>query len=212
MLALKSKKRYYASAIFTLLVSFFSAFSYAEEEFPKTAHETIGQVSEELLSQLEILFETYEESADKFYAEIDQIVSPWIDYDSFYKGVMGRKYYTEATQQQRDKFKAVFQKSLIETYGKGLLGVEETDFEIEPPSGPVEAGKSVPVKQTLFSGTGRIVVIYTMGQAEDGRWRLKNVILEGINLGKTFRNQFARSAREFEENLDLVIENWAPEV
>lgn len=181
------------------------------EDFPATAEASIEQVSTELLSELQALSVVYETSVEDFYAGIDRIVSPWIDYDSFYKGVMGRTYYTAATQDQRDRFKTVFHKSLIETYGKGLLGVEETNFELEPPKKPAEQGASVHVQQTLFSGSGRIVVVYTMGQVENGKWLLKNVILEGINLGKTFRNQFARSAREHSEDLDAVIANWSPE-
>lgn len=184
---------------------------HADDGFPKTAEATIDFVSTELLSSLEELSSKYDESPEEFYAGIDKIVSPWIDFDAFYKGVMGRKYYTSASKEQRERFKGVFHTSLIETYGKGLLGVEETKFEIAPAAPPKKPGDSVHVEQTLFSGSGRIAVVYTMGQAEDGRWKLKNVVLEGINLGKTFRNQFARSARENAEDLDLVIDDWSSE-
>lgn len=207
------KKAYQALAICFIAVVSLSAATvgHSSEDFPETAEATIDLVSTELLSSLKGLSELYDESPEKFYAGIDGIVSPWIDYDAFYKGVMGRKYYTVATQEQRDRFKQVFQTSLVQTYGKGLLGVEETRFELAPPKPPSGKTGAVQVEQTLFSGTGRLVVLYTMGQKEDGRWRLKNVILEGINLGKTFRNQFARSAREHQEDLDRVIESWSSE-
>ena len=180
-----------------------------EGGFPETAHATIEKVTTELLSELPALSASYDQSPEDFYKGIDRLVSPWIDYESFYKGVMGREYYTEATPEQRQRFKEVFQQSLVETYGKGLLGISETRFEIAPPV-PV-SGSSVPVQQTLYSGDGKVDVVYTMGQTETGRWQLKNVILEGINLGKTFRNQFARSARSYADDLDKVIENWSSE-
>ena len=180
-------------------------------DFPETADATIELVSRNLLSGLQDLLSVYDESPEDFYAGIDTIVSPWIDYDSFYRGVMGRKYYRAASREQRDLFKEVFHQSLIETYGKGLLGIEETRFEVTPPRESARGARSVAVEQILFSGSGRVVVVYSMGQSADGRWRLKNVILEGINLGKTFRNQFARSAREHSEDLDLVIQRWASE-
>jgi len=102
--------------------------------------------------------------------------------------------------------KALWDASTI-PYGKGLLGVSETRYEIAP---PVESsGRSTPVRQTLYSGTGKVDVLYTMAQSQSGRWQLKNVILEGINLGKTFRNQFARSVRSYSGDLDKVIENWS---
>jgi len=215
MRTIQDIRRVFLVAIFSLLTA---AVSVAQDEplnelklFPDTPHETIELVSAELLSELQNLLIVYDESAENFYAGIDDIVSPWIDFDAFYKGVMGRKYYTAASQSQRDRFKEVFHQSLIQTYGKGLLGVEETRFEVAPSKAPKKPGGSTHVEQTLFSGSGRIAVVYTMGQAEDGRWRLKNVVLEGINLGKTFRNQFARSARENSENLDLVIDGWLSE-
>lgn len=194
--------------LFIASVQFFSATVLAEE-FPSTPHATIEHVSTVLLAELPELSAAYDDSTENFYQGIDRLVSPWIDYESFYKGVMGREYYTAATPEQRAKFKTVFQQSLIETYGKGLLGISETRFEVAPPKEDQQSGNSVPVQQTLYSDNGRVVVVYTMGQADTGRWRLKNVILEGINLGKTFRNQFSRSAREYSDDLDKVITSWS---
>lgn len=220
MRTIQSIRRAFCVVAFSLLTISLANLGFAEGKtavvstYPETPHATIELVSTELLGGLQDLLVVYDESVEDFYAGIDAIVSPWIDFDAFYKGVMGRKYYTDASPEQRARFKEVFHKSLIETYGKGLLGIEETRFEVTPPkqsndSTSDKKRKSVPVEQVLFSGSGRVVVVYTMGQAEDGRWRLKNVILEGINLGKTFRNQFARSAREHSGDINLVIENWS---
>lgn len=201
-----------------VLTALYATAIYAEQAadeasaVPETAEATIDLVTTDLLASLQELSDVYDESPDEFYSGIDAIVSPWIDYDAFFKGVMGRKYYTAATQDQRNRFKEVFHTSLIQTYGKGLLGVEETRFEIAPAKPPRKEGGPVQVEQTLFSGSGRIVVLYTMAQSDAGRWQLRNVILEGINLGKTFRNQFARSAREHQEDLDKVIEDWSSNI
>lgn len=183
----------------------------AQSAYPRTADETIRKVFEDLFSNLEDLMDTYDQSEPEYYRRIDAVISPWIDYDSIARGVMGRKYYTMATELQRQKFLETFKESLLETYGKSLLGVENPDFELEGSQSGDGTDSSAQIRQTLFSGTGRIVVIYSMGQAEDGRWQVKNVIVEGINLGRTFRNQFARSAQEYNEDLDKVISNWSPQ-
>ena len=182
----------------------------AQPVYPSTADETIQKVFDELFSNLDELMDTYDQSESEYYNKIDSVMSPWIDYESIAKGVMGRKYFTMATEQQRKEFQETFKASLLETYGKSLLGVENPDFELETPDSGNE-GSSAQIRQTLFSGTGRVVVIYAMGKAEDGRWQVRNLILEGINLGRTFRNQFARSAQEYNEDLDQVISNWSPE-
>ena len=47
-----------------------------------------------------------------------------------------------------------------------------------------------------------------MGQYKDGSWRLRNLIIETINLGEIYRNQFVALAKEANEDLDLVIAQW----
>jgi phospholipid transport system substrate-binding protein len=51
-------------------------------------------------------------------------------------------------------------------------------------------------------------VLYQMGQEKSGEWRLLNVIIESVNLGEVYRDQFLASAREQNGDLDKVIENW----
>jgi phospholipid transport system substrate-binding protein len=34
------------------------------------------------------------------------------------------------------------------------------------------------------------------------------VIIESVNLGEIYRSQFQASAREYDGNLDRVIDNW----
>ena len=47
-----------------------------------------------------------------------------------------------------------------------------------------------------------------MGQYKDGAWRLRNLIIETINLGEIYRNQFSALAKEANDDLDLVISRW----
>ena len=53
------------------------------------------------------------------------------------------------------------------------------------------------------------VVLYQMGREDSGEWKLSNVIIESVNLGEVYRDQFLASAREQDGNLDTVIENWS---
>ncbi len=47
-----------------------------------------------------------------------------------------------------------------------------------------------------------------MGQYKDGSWRLRNLIIETINLGEIYRNQFAALASAANDDLDRVIDDW----
>ena len=48
---------------------------------------------------------------------------------------------------------------------------------------------------------------YTMTQI-DGQWKVRNVIVEGINIGLLFRDQFAQAMKANRNDLDAVIDNW----
>jgi len=50
-------------------------------------------------------------------------------------------------------------------------------------------------------------VSYTM--VNDGEWRVRNVIINGINIGKLFRDQFADSMQRNGNDLDKTIDGWA---
>ncbi len=54
-------------------------------------------------------------------------------------------------------------------------------------------------------------VSYTMVKINN-QWRMRNVIINGINLGKLFRDQFAEAMQRNAQDLDRVIENWVETV
>jgi len=65
------------------------------------------------------------------------------------------------------------------------------------------------VTQLVYGEADRVYTIrYQMGQYKDGTWRLRNLIIETINLGEIYRNQFAALADEANDDLDQVIDAW----
>jgi hypothetical protein len=46
----------------------------------------------------------------------------------------------------------------------------------------------------------------------NGEWKLRNVIINGINIGKLFRDQFADAMQRNGNDLDKTIDGWAGEV
>ncbi|MCY1428234.1 MlaC protein [compost metagenome] len=51
-------------------------------------------------------------------------------------------------------------------------------------------------------------VSYTMVNI-NGQWMLRNVIINGINIGKLFRDQFADTMQRNGNDLDKTINGWA---
>src|SRR5690606_15134277 len=64
------------------------------------------------------------------------------------------------------------------------------------------------VNMEVRSNSGNVYpVTYTMANI-DGQWKVRNVIVEGINIGLLFRDQFAQAMQTHRNNLDAVIDNW----
>ncbi len=174
-------------------------------------HQVIEQVSRDVLAAMEHTRPLFDQNPQAFYQAIDEAVAPAVDFERMAFLVMDQRYYAISTAEQRARFVEVFRKSLVETYARGLIGVTDTQFEIALPR-PADAGQTmVNVEQILSDGDDAVEVVYAMRKGSDGRWLLNNVIIEGINLGRTFRNQFAQLATRYNEDLDQVIANWSPE-
>ena len=47
---------------------------------------------------------------------------------------------------------------------------------------------------------------------KQGQWKLINIVINGVNLGLTFRNQFYSLMEKEENNLDVVIERWVTSI
>ncbi len=180
----------------------------AQEEGP---YLVIEQVSERILATLKESRDLISSDPQAFYAEVDKAVAPAVDFERMAYLVMGQKYYAASSAEQRERWIGVFRDSLVETYARGLIGVQDASFTIDPPKGDISSATSVDVTQSLKGGGESVSVIYAMRRGSDGKWLLNNVIIEGINLGRTFRNQFAQLAARYSEDLNQVIANWAPE-
>ena len=80
-----------------------------------------------------------------------------------------------------------------------------------PASGKPNAERTS-VNMEIRDGKGVVYPLsYTM-VAMDGTWKLRNVVINGINVGKLFRDQFAQSMQNNRNDLDKVIDSWADTV
>jgi phospholipid transport system substrate-binding protein len=160
---------------------------------------------------------------ERYYSQIQDLLDPLIDYRGFARKVMGPyassdRYRSldavgrEQLRNQLDQFTEVMRSSLIRTYSKGLLAFGGSRIELEPPNEgePVDADASrLSLRQLIYADRrDPYVVMYQMGLEKSGEWKLNNVIIESVNLGEVYRDQFLASAREQGGNLDAVIADW----
>ena len=162
-----------------------------------------------------------DEDPERYYGQIQVIFDPVIDFRGFSRRVMGPYASSERyrsldeagraqLRDQLDRFSEVMRVGLVRTYGKGLLAFGSSRIEVVQPEEDDSAEPRVSVRQLIYSDEPEpYEVLYQMGRNKSDEWKLLNVIIESINLGEIYRNQFEAAARKHEGDLDSVINNWS---
>ncbi len=166
----------------------------------------------------------YDDDPDRYYAQIGDVLEAVVNFDSFSRNVMGRyaskkEYQRLATaeekaayRQRMDRFSTVFRGALVETYAKGLLAFSGNRIEVLPLEDELPASGSVTVVQHIYGKSEQpYVVLYKMRRNKAGEWKIRNVTIEAVNLGKVYQSQFASGVREYDGDVDKVIDNWVVE-
>mgnify|MGYP001184089563 FL=1 len=187
--------------LFFILISSFEAYS---EEDPYSFIDKNAQEMVEILTNESYLFE-FDRSL--YEQKIKDIFEPMIDFRRVAASVMGKKYYLLATKDERSQFVEIFRDSLLDTYAETLAQWGDSTITTKFPIEEYELVKNVEVKQILDTGTSTYPISYKLRKNKDG-WKIINIIINGVNLGLTFRNQFQALALTHDENISLTLENW----
>lgn len=186
-----------------------STMSVSAQESVDSPHQVVEKVTADLLAEVKKSAALLKSDPDKYFESIQKIIEPAVKFEYIAKNVMG-VYWQKATPAQQEEFVKVFTQGMVKTYAKGMANYADLKIEVLPPEGDVaEFGKhTVLQKVTAADGINRVA--YTMGRSKDDGlgWMLINVVLDGVNLGKTFRSQFAQLVKEYEGDLDAAINAW----
>ena len=140
--------------------------------------------------------------------KIKEIFEPMIDFRRVAASVMGKKYYLLASKDQRSEFVLIFKDSLLDTYAETLSQWGDSSITTIFPNSELNLDiKNVEVKQTLDTGNSKYPISYKLRKSDEG-WKIVNIIINGVNLGLTFRNQFQALAISYNEDIDLTLKNW----
>ena len=184
----------------------------------REAAEVISDVTAQVMTVVAEANTYFDEDPDRYYREIDDALAGLVDWRGFATAVMG-EYYSRGRamdqagranlKRQRDDFARTLREGLIRSYAKGLLAFGGARMEVQGVEASPQSARVASVTQLVYGEAERVYTIrYQMGQYKDGAWRLRNLIIETINLGEIYRNQFSALARDADDDLDSVIAQW----
>lgn len=206
----------------TLCSSLIASFANAQGQDP---YKVVQQTTEQVLVIVKDAKGYSAKDPKRFNTEVTAVMDKVIDFDDFARGVMGiyasgQRYKALTSEDEKtafrervQRFSSTFKQGLIDTYASSLLNFNGEKVETLPPKkGDDLTTGSATVIQNIFNGSGKTYVVqYSMRRNKAGEWKLHNLIIEGINLGLTYRSQFSASAEKYHGDIDKVIANWAVE-
>jgi phospholipid transport system substrate-binding protein len=197
--------------MFALLKNYFyisilllSSLPLISEEDPYIFIDSNAQKMVQVLIENKDLFSKDREAYED---KIKEIFDPMIDFRRVAASVMGKKYYQASSPKQRKDFVAIFRNSLLDTYAETLAQWGDQSINTLPGKGDWSGLKSIEVKQMLDTGSSKYPISYKLRKSDD-QWMIVNIIVNGVNLGLTFRNQFQALANNHDGNIEVILMNW----
>ncbi|NDL69610.1 MlaC/ttg2D family ABC transporter substrate-binding protein [Vreelandella alkaliphila] len=177
----------------------------------KSPEALIRENINEFMQQLDGREEYYANNLDELKALVNDSLDEVADFRYIGASVMG-SYFRNATPEQRSRFADVFRQTLIDTYTRGLVTFDYDEIRVLSDQRGQRHEDQASVDMEVVANNGQVYPVSYSLRLSDGEWKVVNVIVNGINLGLTFRNQFDQSMRENNRDYDAVIRNWSPEI
>ncbi|OWP73043.1 phospholipid-binding protein MlaC [Pseudomonas sp. K2I15] len=175
-----------------------------------SAHDLVQDTTTKMLADLSANKEKYKQDPSDFYEALNTIVGPVVDAEGISKSIMTVKYSRKATPAQMQTFQENFKKGLFQFYGNALLEYNNQGITVAPAGD--ESGDRTSVNMSVKGNNGAVYPVQYTLEKVNGEWKLRNVIINGINVGKLFRDQFADAMQRNGNDLDKTINGWAGEV
>ena len=194
--------------LFLFIFNNLSANEFINDQDLRDPYNFIDSNAQKMVFVLTKNSELFETDRERYEQKIKDIFEPMIDFRRVAASVMGKKYYLLATKEQRAQFVEIFKDSLLDTYAETLAqwGDSTISTQFQDDFSYKEL-KTVEVKQTLDTGSSKYPISYKLRKDKEG-WKIINIIINGVNLGLTFRNQFQALAISNNEKIESTIDNW----
>lgn len=181
-----------------------------KEQLGEQAHEVVRRTITQVMDRINTNRHLYESDNAKFYWALEDVLGPMVDFRRLTRMIMGNYYY-EASKDQRVRFARAFKRSLLGSYATGLI--EFTDYEVRmlPPKTDFDHTlRNTLVDLEIVTPSGRVFPITQSMyfHHRQRRWMAQNVIVNGINVGSLFRDQFSQLVIENDGNIGAAIDDW----
>ena len=195
------------SILLTILIS--NSFVLKTESV--SAHQHAQKTHDNIIQILQTKNALFAEDSDLFIQEISDAFSPIVDFKRISRNVMG-KHYKTASDLERERFSEAFRTSLLNTYSKTLIEFKDEKIVVLPPKDKSKSMSKTKVQIEIITSSKSYPGVYSMYLDENNEWKIINIVVNGINLGLTFRSQFYSLMEKNNNDISKVIDKWITSV
>ena len=144
---------------------------------------------------------------ERYFSEIEAVLNSFVDFEEVATVVMSR-YASGATDEQKTRFAGILRETLTRFYGASLVTYNGEELVFLPASNEPADPRADRVVQMELQGDTNLRLQYQMFINDDDEWKLKNLSLAGINLGRQYYTQFSALMSQHDNDIDVVLDNW----
>jgi len=145
---------------------------------------------------------------DSYFGAIEEVLNSIVDFNAVAVVVMNR-YAASASDAQKDRFADILRATLTRFYGASLVSYEGQELAFLPSNNADDDPRAdTIVRMELRGGDTNLELQYQMFLNENDEWKLKNLSLVGINLGRQYFTQFSALMGQNDDDIDAVLDNW----
>lgn len=178
--------------VFAILAAAFSLNAAATGN--ASPQELVKTTTDRVLERLADDREAIENSPDRLFEIVDEIIIPHFDFERMSRRVLG-KAWKRASPEQQSQFVKEFRTLLVHTYATALKIYSDERIEYLPPR-EKEGGKETTIRtQIIQSGSPPVPINYRMYRRDDG-WKVFDITIDGVSLVINYRSTFKSEIRK----------------
>ncbi len=191
--------------VILILAGLLPALSHAQQF---TAVETAETGVQSLLQTVAESRSLFLSDREGYFDAVEGVLDSFVDFNAVAVVVMNR-YAASASAEQTQRFADILRTTLTRFYGASLVSYEGQELVFLPAnnSGADPRADTI-VGMELRGGDSNMRLQYQMFLNENEEWKLKNLSLAGINLGRQYFTQFSALMGQHDNDIDAVLDNW----
>ena len=154
-----------------------------------SAQRFVQQVTSTIVDELTARRDELRDDPQALYELADRHILPYFDFERMSRRVLGKKRWTNATPEQRERFVSAFRSLLVRTYAMVLNEYRGQPLAYLDPVARKKEDEVVIPAQVELSGGQTMRFAYAM-QRSGTEWKVFDVAVDGVSLVTNYRSAF----------------------